>query len=111
MYISTETIVDSKTGEITFIDNRVFSECVDYQLQELKRIASEKILTIAPEHKQRNAALGLLSEQETQIIKDHIQNIRTQSNLMETQISSILWDGQESTKSVACDAVQAIFWA
>ena len=41
MYISTETIVDSKTGEITFIDNRIFSECVDYQLQELKRIASE----------------------------------------------------------------------
>ncbi len=110
MKISTETLVDSKTGEIVFIDNRIFSECVAYQLQELKRIASEKILAVAPEFKQTNAALGILSQEETQVIKDHIQTIRTQANLMETQINSISWDGQESTRSTACDAVQSIFW-
>ena len=110
-FISIETIVDSKTGQITVVDRRIFQDCVDFQLQELKRIASEKILEVAPEYKQRNAALGLLTEEEVEELKNHIQTIRNQSNIMEQQIKSITWDGTEETRSSACDAVQSIFWS
>lgn len=109
-YISKETIVDSVTGNVIDIDNRIFEDCVNFQLKELKRIAAEKILEVAPEYKQRNAALGLLSEEETEELKNNIQNIRNQSNIMEDQIKAITWDGTEETRSTACDAVQSIFW-
>jgi 23S rRNA pseudoU1915 N3-methylase RlmH len=99
------------TGEVIIIDNRVFSECVEQQLKTIREEAAKQILEIAPEYKQRNASLGLLTQQETDVIKTHIQNIRNQSNSLESQINSIMWDGQESTRSAACDAVQSIFWS
>lgn len=99
------------TGEVVVTDNRVFNECVEQQLKTIREEAAKQILEIAPEYKQRNASLGLLTQQETDFIKTHIQNIRNQSNSLESQINSIMWDGQESTRSAACDAVQSIFWS
>ena len=81
-----------------------------FPLKIIKDTAKEKILEVAPEYKQRNAALGLLSPEETQQIKDDIQAIRTISNNLEQQISSVVWDGQESTRPAACDAVQNLRW-
>lgn len=110
MQISTETITDSQTGETFTIDNRNFNDCVAYQIQYLKDKATSIILEYAPEHKQRNAALGLLSQQETDYIKNIIDSNKQLYKTLENQILAITWDGQESTKTVACDSVQNIIW-
>ena len=110
MRIFKEYIFDQSNGQTTLIDDRLFEDCVDYQLSQIREKAKELILASVPEYKQRNAALGLLSDQETQQIKDSIQAIRTISNQKEAEINAIVWDGQESTRSAACDAVQSIMW-
>lgn len=94
-------------GSVVIIDNRVFSECVNFQLNLVRESAKEQIFKIAPDYKQRNAALGLLSEQETEQIKQAIQQIRGACNQAEAGIKSVVWDGEESTRSAACDAVQS----
>lgn len=110
MEIFKHYIYDESTGTTTVIDTRNFEHCKDYQLQQIKNTASSIILHAVPEYKQRNAALGLLTEEETQQIKDTIQAIRTISNQKEAEINSVIWDGQESTRAAACDAVQNIIW-
>jgi hypothetical protein len=94
-------------GSTTIIDTRVFSECVTFQLNLVRERAKELILQVAPDYKQRNAALGLLSEQETNEIKQKIQETRTISNNLETAILAVIWDGNEETRSQACDLVQS----
>ena len=94
-------------GSTTIIDTRVFSECVTFQLNLVRERAKELILQVAPDHKQRNAALGLLSEQETNEIQQKIQETRTISNNLETAIQAVVWDGNEETRSQACDLVQS----
>lgn len=110
MKISKEYIYDESNGTVIFNDNRNFDDCVFYQLKIIREKAKQLILAAVPEYKQRNAALGLLSDQETQQIKDSIQAIRTISNQKETEINAVVWDGQESTRAAACDAVQSIMW-
>jgi hypothetical protein len=110
MKIFKEHIHDTVTGNLIVIDNRNFNNCVIYQLQHIRKKAKEIITTAVPEYKQRNAALGLLSDEETQQIKDSIQAIRTISNQKEAEILAVVWDGQESTRAEACDIVQRIFW-
>ena len=110
MKIFIENIYDQNTGQTIIIDNRVFSHCVEHQLQTIRDRAKHLILEIAPEYKQRNAALGLLPQQETDELKINIQNIRTISNQKETEILSVVWDGAEASRSAACDAVQAVRW-
>lgn len=110
MSFSIELTYD-KNGNETRIDGRVFSNCVENQLKFIREHAAELILSIAPEYKQRNAALGLLSQADTDALKAHIQDIRNQSNALEAQVNAVTWDGQESTRSAACDAVQSIFWS
>jgi hypothetical protein len=110
MTIAKHLIHDQKTGETYIIDERVFSDCVEYQLKFIREHAKELILTVAPEYKQRNAALGLLTQQETDDIKNSIENIRTISNQKEQEILGIIWDGTEQTRIAACDAVQNVRW-
>ena len=110
MKIYIENIWDELSKSNIIIDERLFSDCVSFQLQEIRKTAMEKILIAVPEYKQRNAALGLLSAQEEQQVKDAIQEIRTISNSLEQQILSVSWDGQESSRAAACDAVQNIRW-
>jgi hypothetical protein len=97
-------------GSTTIIDTRVFSECVTFQLNLVRERAKELILQVAPDYKQRNAALGLLSDTEANAIRAHIENIRTISNQKEAEILAVIWDGQESTRAAACDAVQNVHW-
>lgn len=110
MTIFKDTITDEATGAVYEIDNRVFSMCVEHQLNAIREHAKELILAAAPEYKQRNAALGLLSQQEIDDIKTEIQNIRTISNQKEGEILAVIWDGNESTRPAACDAVQNVRW-
>lgn len=110
MNIFKETLFDQVTRTQIVIDERVFDDCQKFQLQEIKKRAAELILEVAPEHKQRNAALGLLSDTETQELKTNIQNLRNISNTLEAQILAITWDGTEQNRAAACDAVQNIRW-
>jgi hypothetical protein len=110
MKIYKEYINHYEGGDALIIDERNFNDVQTFQLKIIREKAMELILAIAPDYKQRNAALGLLSEQETQQIKDNIQNIRNISNSLEQQILNVSWDGDESTRSTACDSVQNIIW-
>jgi hypothetical protein len=110
MTISVEYIHDNQTGQTIVIDNRIFFRCVENQLQTIREYAKELILASAPEYKQRNAALGLLSDAEANAIRAHIESIRTISNQKEAEILAVIWDGQESTRAAACDAVQNVRW-
>ena len=110
MTIFRETLCDESLGSCIEIDNRIFSMCVEHELKQIRNRAMEEILKVAPEYKQRNAALGLLSQQEIDDMKIHIQNIRSISNQKEQQIVSVIWDGTEATRSAACDAVQNVKW-
>lgn len=95
-------------GTLEIIDDRIFEDCKTFHIGRIKKLATERILELAPEHKQRNAALGLLSQEETDGIKSTIQTIRNAVNSAEQQIISIVWDGTEETRAAACDAVQAV---
>jgi len=103
-------IITNLDGTITDIDERVFSLVKEAQLKYIRQRAMDLILAQYPEFKQRNAALGLLSSQEIQDIKDFIQQIRTISNQKEAAIESIVWDGNEATRKTACDSVEQISW-
>lgn len=100
----------TENGEIVVEDNRVFSEVVKVQIESFKNSAQQEILTLCPEFKQRNAAMGLLSEEETNYIKTKIQNIRNKCHNLEQIVLAITWDGTEETRSAACDAVQKTYW-
>ena len=106
----TTSCIFNEDGTTTITDNRDFFDCQIFAVQRIKQKAMEKILAVAPEYKQRNAALGLLSEEEAQTIKSHIQNVRNISNSLEQQILAVTWDGTEETRSMACDSVQNILW-
>lgn len=110
MRISKQYINHYEDGEALIIDERDFNDCKQHQLEQIRKKAMELILTVAPEYKQRNAALGLLPQTEADEIKNTIQTIRTQSNLLEAQIQAVQWDGTEEARSMACDAVQTIRW-
>lgn len=97
-------------GIETCIDYRVFSQLKEYQLNYIRERAKQLILAVAPDHKQRNAALGLLSAEETQTIKDRIQSIRTISNQKEAQIEAVIWNGNPETHAIACDEIETIIW-
>jgi hypothetical protein len=110
MTISKTYSFDEQTKTEIIIDDRIFQMCLDYQLKAIRDKAKELILEVAPEYKQRNAALGLLADQEIQQIKTDIQNIRNISNSLEQQILAVTWDGTEETRPSACDAVQNVRW-
>lgn len=97
-------------GSLTIIDNREFYSLKSYQLNYIRERAKEIILENAPEYKQRNAALGLLSTQETNDIKNLIQSVRNLSNQKEAAIEAITWNGNPATHAAACDAIESIVW-
>jgi hypothetical protein len=109
MSISKEIVIGAD-GQITVVDNRVFSAVVENQIAAIKLAASEEILTRYPTYKQSNAALGILDSVEETEIKDRINEIRTYSNALEDQIGAIVWDGTAKTRIKACDDVQAVVW-
>lgn len=105
-----ERIYDELLGDYIVRDERIFSDCVEFELKRIRNHAKELILAAVPEYKQRNAALGLLSDAEITEIKNNIQTIRNISNEKENDITSVVWNGTEETRAAACDAVQAVRW-
>lgn len=97
-------------GSTTLVDQREFYSLKEYQLNYIRERAKELILEGAPEYKQRNAALGLLTDAEANAIRAHIQSIRTICNQKEAQIEAVTWDGDPASHAAACDAIEAINW-
>lgn len=97
-------------GTTILVDQREFYAYKDYYLKYIRERAHDLIISVAPEYKQRNAALGLLSEEEANYIKTHIQNIRAISNEKEAQLEAITWDGDPATHAAACDLLETITW-
>lgn len=103
-------IYDETSGTTVMVDARVFSDCVAEQISLFKIIASEEILKRYPEHKQRNAALGILTAAEMNTIREGIDSIRSYCDSLEAQVNAVSWDGTEGTRAAACDAVQSVRW-
>ena len=95
---------------LRIIDRRKFSDLVEFQLAHFKAMATEEILTFAPEHKQRNASLGILSQSETQEIKEKINDVLEHYNNCKALVNMVSWDRSEQTHAEACDKVQSITW-
>ena len=95
---------------LRIIDRRKFSDLVEFQLAHFKSMATEEILMFAPEHKQRNAALGILTQSETQLIKEKINEVVVHYNNCKALVHIVSWDGAEETHADACDKVQSITW-
>ena len=110
MKISKQYVNHYEGGDALVIDERDFADVVAYQLQQIRETAKDMILAVAPDYKQRNAALGLLTQQETNKIKADIESIRIVSNQKEAEILAVVWDGTEANRPAACDAVQAVRW-
>lgn len=95
---------------LRIIDRRIFADVVAFQLAHFRTMATEEILAFAPEHKQRNAALGILTQKETQDITEGIIDVREHCHNCEALVALITWDGSDATHADACDKVQAIVW-
>lgn len=95
---------------IRTIDRRIFADVVAFQLAHFQTMATQEILAFAPEHKQRNAALGILSQEETQAITEGIMDVREHCQNCEALVCLVAWDGTVDTHAEACDKVQAIVW-
>ncbi len=106
MILIERTILADGTVQIT--DARDFAECVAAQLQRAREACEAKILETAPEYRQRNAALGLLSAEETAQVRDAIDACRAEYERCKSFIMGIQWDGNEATRAACCDAVQAV---
>lgn len=95
---------------IRIIDRRRFADVVAFQLAHFRTMATQEILAFAPEHKQRNAALGILTKEETQAITERIMDVREHCQNCEALVALVTWDGNDATHAEACDKVQAIVW-
>jgi hypothetical protein len=109
--VSAISMYDADTNQQVTIDHRDFDAVKAFQLERVKERAGILILEVAPIYKQSNAALGLLSQEESDALKNAIQAIRTQSQTMEDAINAVTWNGQEATRGAACDAIQNIWWS
>lgn len=101
---------DSNGVLIRVVDRRVFADVVQFQLAHFKAMATEEILAFAPEHKQRNAALGILTQSETQLIIEKINAVVVHYNNCKALVNMVSWDKAVVTHAEACDKVQAVVW-
>lgn len=97
-------------GSVTAVDTRVFADCVVFQLACARTRASEVIFAVAPPHTQSNAALGLLSSDESVELRQHIWRTREHYAVLKARILSVTWDGNEASRAHACDCVMACCW-
>lgn len=107
--IHTETI-HREDGTIEHIDARTVDACRAFAIEQLRKTCTASILAAAPEHKQRNAALGLLLHEKTALIADAIQVRRNEFARLRDDIMAVHWDGAEATRAAACDQILSVRW-
>jgi hypothetical protein len=94
-------------GSVTIEDTRTVEGTRAEHLDRIRTACTASILAVAPEHTQRNAALGIVP------IEPIVEAISARRDLYHTLQASILavtWDGQEATRTAACDAIEAVQW-
>jgi predicted transcriptional regulator len=99
-------------GTVEDIDDRTVAETLDACRARLMAACEASILEAAPEHTQRNAALGLLSDAEKAQVCSAISVRRQAFQALRQVIQSLAdgWNGQEATRASVCDAIQAVTW-
>lgn len=58
--------------------------------QKMRARAERSILSVAPKHDQRNAALGILSEAEAQAVRDAVASARAEYHAEVAELDAIL---------------------
>lgn len=101
---------DALTGITTVVDSRYVTACRAEQLARVRADCGAAIIAAAPEYKQRNAALGLLSQADAAAVVAAVQACRARCDELEAAINAVAWSGTEQTRAAACDAIQAINW-
>lgn len=84
-------------SDLEYVENRAIAS--------VKARANRKILLAAPEHKQRNAALGILPDAEADAIRQMISSIRAECDQDEARIAEIIADDALSDE----EKVEALF--
>lgn len=97
----------SASGSIEVVDNRKADNEAARLIAASKRKCAKDILAVAPDYKQRNAALGLYDETETAGVVAHITACRSAQNAAEAAIQSILDNAEldNAGKLAAFDAL------
>ncbi len=103
-----KTYLHHTDGTVTIEDDRIFEIVRSEHLDRLRSACTASILEVAPEHTQRNAALGIIPAQP---VIDAITARRDQYHTLRAQIESVVWDGSESSRTICCDAIESIVWS
>lgn len=80
---ATDSVIKTAKAENIGLDNYKA-----VKLRELSTNATNEILRVAPEYKQRNAAMGLYEADKVEQIKSDVQKVRTEHDAKEAQILS-----------------------
>lgn len=104
--------ITNPDGSTTVLDQRTPTQSAAAVLRLMRERCEREILALAPDYRQRNAALGLLSQEETQFVKDAINGPRARLAAIEAQLAALVdgWDELEATRAAVCDAIEAIGW-
>lgn len=103
-----KTYLHHPDGTVSIEDDRQPDATRSQQLERLREACTASILHAAPEHTQRNAALGIVP---TQPVVDAINVRRNHYHALAAQLAAIVWDGEEATRTETCDAMEAIMWS
>lgn len=107
--IHTETI-HREDGTVEHVDERTVEACRSFVIDRLRAACTASILAAAPEHRQRNAALGLLPREELDAITDAIQTRRAAFARLLAEIIAVDWDGTEAARAAVCDRILSVRW-
>jgi len=100
-----KTYLHHPDGTVTVEDTRTPPAVYLEQLERLRAACTASILAVAPEHTQRNAALGIVAAEP--VVAD-ITARRDQYHLLAASLQAA-FDGV-GTDAERCDAMEAIQW-
>lgn len=91
-------------GTVQITDQRTPAQSAAAQLDIFRQRAQAEILAAAPEHTQRNAALGILSVEEKEAIVAAVRYPRTRFHVLKQRLEAMVAAGE------SCDAIEALTW-
>lgn len=103
-----KTYLHHPDGTVTIEDDRQPELTRSEQLNRLREACTASILQAAPEHTQRNAALGIVPMQP---VVDAISVRRNHYHALAAQLAAIVWNGEEATRTQTCDEMESILWS
>lgn len=104
-----KTYLHHPDGTVTVEDTRTPPAVYLEQLERLRAACTASILAVAPEHTQRNAALGIVPS--GPVVAD-IASRRDEYHQLAASLQAALdgWDGQQATAAACCDVLEGIQW-